>query len=343
MNIEYYMKLQNAYNTKNNREKKLVQVNRNAEKHFKDTFDTQDVLVNNKPMELMIIKDTDKNTYKKKIKSKKEDKFNIGDYVKWNDQIWMVTLVDSDEKVWNCGYMYLCTAILRWQDIDSGEIIERWVYAEDYTKYSMGEFGNNNVTVGDYQYGMTIPVDNYTRKLHRGNRFVIDFEGNYPPDTYRLAGKKAFISDYRYFNRGGVMVITLSYNFFNSEKDKQVVLPSGEKVWICDYVDMSQIQEQPILPPSQNNLKANIVGNDKIKINLGRTYYVEFVDTDNKPVEPIFTWNIKSNFKVKQERIDNKIKLTVDNNKNIHSSFTLQVVVNDLVIAEKEITVVDII
>ena len=49
LDIEYYMKLQNAYSTKNKREKELVKVNRNANKHFDDTFDTQDVLVNEIP------------------------------------------------------------------------------------------------------------------------------------------------------------------------------------------------------------------------------------------------------------------------------------------------------
>ena len=68
MDIEYYKKLQNAHGTKNKREKELVKVNRNSNKHFDDTFDTEDVLVNNKPMQLMIVHDTDLNVHKKKIK-----------------------------------------------------------------------------------------------------------------------------------------------------------------------------------------------------------------------------------------------------------------------------------
>lgn len=103
----------------------MVKVNRNANKHFDDTFDTQDVLVNEIPMQLMIIKDTDGNTYKKKIKSRHKDIIKLGDYVKWNNQIWMITLLDSDDKAWNRGYMYLCEILLRWQD-DNGNIIERW-------------------------------------------------------------------------------------------------------------------------------------------------------------------------------------------------------------------------
>ena len=77
MNIEYYMKLQNAYKTKNNRERGLTKVNRSANKHFNDTFDTDTVLVNNVPMQMMIIKDTDGNVNKKKIKTRHNDKFNI--------------------------------------------------------------------------------------------------------------------------------------------------------------------------------------------------------------------------------------------------------------------------
>lgn len=103
----------------------------------------------------MIIKDTDNNTYKKKIKSRHNDIIRLGDYVKWNNQIWIITLLDTDDKVWNRGYMYLCQLMIRWQNVD-GKIVERWGYSEDYTKYSMGEKGNSTITLGDYQYGLTI-------------------------------------------------------------------------------------------------------------------------------------------------------------------------------------------
>ena len=99
MDIEYYMKLQNAYGTKNKREKNLAKINKHADRHFEDTFDTQDVLVNNEPMQLMIVRDTDNNTYKKKIKSRHNDIIRLGDYIEWNNQIWIITLLDTDDKV----------------------------------------------------------------------------------------------------------------------------------------------------------------------------------------------------------------------------------------------------
>lgn len=336
LNIEYYMKLQNAYSTKNKREKELVKVNRNANKHFDDTFDTQDVLVNEIPMQLMIIKDTDGNTYKKKIKSRHEDIIKLGDYVKWNNQIWMITLLDSDDKAWNRGYMYLCEILLRWQD-DNGNIIERWGYSEDYTKYSMGESGNSTITVGDYQYGITLPVDEYTKKLNRENRFVVDFEGNYPPDTYRLTGKKGFISDYRYFDKGGVFTITLSYEQFNKVTDKLVKLENNTEVWICDYNSPTT----STLPPSESDNPTTsviITGGDTLRYGRAKTWTVTFSDSEN---QPSFTWNVISDFKITQNIIGNKIQLKCTDDKAIDCTFILQVLDNESnILSETTITIV---
>lgn len=340
LDIEYYMKLQNAYSTKNKREKELVKVNRNANKHFDDTFDTQDVLVNEIPMQLMIIKDTDGNTYKKKIKSRHKDIIKLGDYVKWNNQIWMITLLDSDDKAWNRGYMYLCEILLRWQD-DNGNIIERWGYSEDYTKYSMGESGNSTITVGDYQYGITLPVDEYTKKLTRKNRFVVDFEGNYPPDTYRLTGKKGFISDYRYFDKGGVFTITLSYEQFNKVTDKLVKLENNTEVWICDYKTPST----STLPPSEpDNPTTSVIitGGDTLRYGRSKTWTVTFTDSTGAEITPLnFTWNVKSDFKITQNITDNKIQLKCTDDKAIDCTFTLQVLDNESnILSETTITIV---
>lgn len=335
LDIEYYMKLQNAYSTKNKREKELVKVNRNTNKHFDDTFDTQDVLVNEIPMQLMIIKDTDGNTYKKKIKSRHEDIIKLGDYVKWNNQIWMITLLDSDDKAWNRGYMYLCEILLRWQD-DNGNIIERWGYSEDYTKYSMGESGNSTITVGDYQYGITLPVDEYTKKLTRENRFAVDFEGNYPPDTYRLTGKKGFISDYRYFDKGGVFTITLSYEQFNKVTDKLVKLENNTEVWICDY-NSPTTSTLPPLEPDNPSTSVTITGGDTLRYGRSKTWTVIFSDSEN---QPSFTWNVKSDFKITQNITDNKIQLKCIDDTAIDCTFILQILNEDSdILSETTITI----
>lgn len=336
MDIEYYKKLQNAHGTRNKREKELIKVNRNSSKHFDDTFDTEDVLVNNKPMQLMIVHDTDLNVHKKKIKSRHEDIFNLGDYVIWNDQVWLITLVDPDNKTWNRGYMYLCTILLRWQNSE-GRIVERWCYSEDYTKYSMGEKGNSTITVGDYQYGLTIPVDEETKQLNRTNRFVIDYEGVYPPDTYRMTGKKGFLSDVRYVDKGGVMTVTLSYEQFNEVTDKLIELENGTKAWICNYKSPTT----PTLPPSEPDnptTSAAITGGDTLRYGRAKTWTVTFSDSEN---QPNFTWNVKSDFKITQNITGNKIQLKCTDDKAIDCTFTLQVLDNESnILSETTITIV---
>ena len=205
----------------------------------------------------------------------------------------------------------------------------------------MGETGNNNITIGDYQYGLTIPVDEYTKKLKRGKRFVIDFEGNYPPDTYRLSGKKAYLNDDSYFNRGRVMTITLSYDFFNKEKDRLLELRDEKKVWICDYRSPTDIPVQPENPDSTQSILATISGNTNLKVGFNRTYSVSFVDKSGNTINPEFSWNVISEFEVKQEVVENKIKLLVEDEDCISSFFLLQVIVENAVVGEIEITVIE--
>lgn len=341
MDIEYFMKIQNAYGTKNRREKELAKVNQSMSKHFTDTFDTEEVLINDVPRELMIIKDTDGNTYKKKIKSKHNEKFNLGDYVKWNDQVWLITLVDVDEKTWNRGYMYLCTIPLRWQNSD-GKIIERYAYSEDYTKYSGGTTGNNVITIGDNQYGLTLPVDSETKNLKRDMRFPIDFEDAEQPDIYELGNRKVNLSNYDYFGRGGIMTITLSYDAFNKDTDKRVVMDDGKEVWICDYNEVDTDTTTPLQNPNETtDLRAVINGKETIRCGYERTYTALFTDADGNAVENVdFSWNVVGDFTVEKKVNDNKIKLFVEDEDCVRGSFILQILVDGIIKTELEITVV---
>lgn len=346
MDINYFMKIQNAYDTKSRREKELVKINHEMSKHFEDTFDTEEVLLNDIPTQLMIIKDTDGNTFKKKIKSVHGNKFNLGDYVKWNNQMWLITLVDVDEKTWNRGYMYLCTVPLRWQNLE-GKIIERWVYAEDFTKYSNGVTGNNTITVGDNQYGLTLPVDEETKRLKRDMRFPMDFDDSEQPDIYKLTNRKVKLSDNQYFGRGGTMVVTMSFDAFNPNDDKKVTMENGQEVWICNYNNShTPPQPTPSEPNETTDLRCMISGNTNLKNGYRRTYTVTFKDTTGNIVDwkgLNYQWNIVANFKISQNEHENKIDLFVDNEDLVYSktSFLLQIIVQDVVITETKIHIIE--
>ena len=344
MDINYFKKIQNAYGTKSRREKELVKINHEMSKHFEDTFDTEEVLLNDIPTLLMIIKDTDGNTFKKKIKSVHGNKFNLGDYVKWNNQMWLITLVDVDEKTWNRGYMYLCTVPLRWQNSE-GKIIERYVYAEDFTKYSNGVTGNNTITIGDNQYGLTLPVDEETKKLKRDMRFPMDFDDSEQPDIYKLTNRKVKLSDNQYFGRGGTMIVTMSFDAFNPNDDKKVTLEDGQEVWICNYNNShTPLPPTPPEPDETTDLRCVISGNTNLKNGYQRSYTVTFTDKDGDPVDwqcVNYRWNVTSDCDVKQRVSDNKITLSVNDENLIGGSFFIQIVVGETVLSKIKVNIVE--
>ena len=298
MDLSYFQKINNTYQSKSKQETDLYLLNRHVDECFDDTIDYHIVKRNGEPFELLIIKDTDGNTFKKKIKAKNSTPFNLGDYIEWNGQMWLITLLDPNEKTYHSGYMYLCTIPLRWQNSE-GKIVERYAYSEDFTKYSGGTSGNNVITIGDNQYGLTLPIDSETKKLKRDMRFPIDFEDAEQPDIYELGNRKVNLSNYDYFNRGGIMTITLSYDAFNAEKDKRV-LYNGREIWLCDYKDPNQDSSTPSNPltPDETtilsvNAKITFKGTQELKIGGNtKTLTGSFVDINDNPTTDVGIWEI---------------------------------------------------
>ena len=346
MDLSYFQKINNTYQSKSKQETDLYELNRHVDDCFDDTIDYHVVKRNGEPFELLIIKDTDGNTFKKKIKSKHSTPFNLGDYIEWEGQIWLITLLDPNEKTYHSGYMYLCTVPLRWQNSE-GKIIERFAYSEDFTKYSSGTTGNNTITIGDNQYGLTLPIDEETRKLHRDMRFPIDFEDAEQPDVYELTNRKVNLNNNEYFGRGGTMIVTMSYDAFNKDKDKRVTMDNGKEVWICDYNDTT-IPSTPSQNPDETaDLRAVIDGRNTIRIGLPRTYTATITDIDGNTVEwddNQFDWYV-DNQNISQTKNDNTIELFLDNEELIDSSFLLQVIkkIDNSVIGEIEITVIEMV
>lgn len=344
MDISYFQKINNTYKSKSRQETDLYLLNKHVDECFADTIDYHVVKRNGKPFELLIIKDTDNNTFKKKIKSRPSEPFNLGDYIEWNNQIWLVTLIDTDDKTYHSGYMYLCTVPLRWQNSD-GKIIERYVYAEDFTKYSNGVTGNNTITIGDNQYGLTLPVDEETKKLKRDMRFPIDFDDSEQPDIYKLTNRKVKLSDNQYFGRGGTMIVTMSFDAFNTNDDKKVTMEDGQEVWICNYNNShTPLSPTPSEPDETTDLKCIISGNTNLKNGYRRTYAATFTDGHRNVIdwqEVNYHWNVKSNFEVKQTMNNNKITVSVNDENLIGGSFFVSVYVGETMLSEIKVNIVE--
>lgn len=279
-----------------------------------------------------------------------------GYYVKYEGSIWLIdTNVVNVDNAYLSTRMSRCQYALRWQNFN-GDIITRWGYASDQTKYSSGETGNNTITIGDNQYGLLLPIDSETKRLKRDMRFAIDFDDSDKPDIYKLTNRKVKLNDETHENRGGTMTIALSFDAFNPSNDKRITLEDGRQVWICDYTDTNTpIQpteptnptdpSNPSSPNETTDLRVNIKGSTNLKIGFSRTYTATVIDEDGNDVvwNDTFSWNVISNFDVTQELCENKIKLTVEDDSLIGESFLLQVIHNSKVLKEIEITVADIV
>ena len=342
MDISYFQKINNTYGSKSKQEVDLYLLNKHVDDRFADTIDYHVVKRNGEPFELLIIKDTDNNTFKKKIKSKHSTPFNLGDYIEWNNQIWLVTLLDSNDKTYHSGYMYLCTVPLRWQNA-KGEIVERWAYSEDFTKYSSGISSNNTTTVGDNQYGLTLPIDEETKTLKRDMRFPIDFDDAEEPEIYKLTNRKVMLNNNSYFDRGGTMIATMSFNELNKSTDKCVVMPDGREVWICNYTEPITPEEDDETTISNGSVTGVISGNKNLKVGFKRTYTANLADENGNVIDwtEEFSWDINSRFKVDTQTNGNKLIISVDDEMLIGLNFALSLLKNGEVLDKIVVNIIE--
>lgn len=340
LDINKYRKIQNGYNVKSRREHDLIQTNINMLEHFEDTYDTDDVLINGEPRKLMVIKDTDGNTHQKKIKSPHDEPFNLGDYVEWEGKTWLIGKLDSDDKTWHRGYMYLCTKKLYWQN-KNGDVISRYVYIQDATKYSSGISYTTNVFTTDNQYGIMMPTDEETKRLKRDMRFVVDFEELDEPDVHILVNRKVSLSDYTYFNRGGVITFIFTIGRFNPSTDRQFVDDNGNYYWICDYFDESKKDEVKDELLSSTDYK--ISGSNSLKCKSKKIFKAMSVNSEGETsIVENCSWEVVSDFDITKNISDGKIELYVSNKEHIGKSFVLNLIINSIAVVSEEITVVDI-
>lgn len=265
-----------------------------------------------------------------------------GMYIFFEGGFWLIIGFPGTNGIYEKATMSLCQFKLRWQNPE-GKIIERWAYTEDFTKYSNGTTGNNVLTIGDNQYGLTIPIDDETKKLKRDMRFPIDFDDGEQPDIYRLTNRKVVLNDNNLSNHGGTMIITMSFDAFNSNTDKKVRTEDGQEAWICNYNNPHNLFA-PSIPNETADLTAVISGNTNLRNGYKRSYTAVFTDKNGNKVDwnnINFSWNIVSDFGVAQDINENKIDLFVDDESFIGLSFLLQIITKDAVLAEMKISIIE--
>lgn len=261
-----------------------------------------------------------------------------GMYIFFENRYWLITGYPSNNKSYEKAVMQLCQYKLRWQNA-KGEIVERWINLTSASKYDVGETGNSTIILTSDNLTLLFPDDEESLNID-GKRVFID--KRVPPEkVYKITRSDDVLYDFG--EHGGVLSFIADKTELNTTTDRQ-------DLGICDYIEISDDTESPTTPskPPENpdemtDLRATISGNKNLKVGFSRTYTATITDIDGNAVEwdNTYSWNVISDFEVGQEVNSYKIKLIIEDEELIDSSFILQVIQNNAVVTELEITVVE--
>lgn len=247
-----------------------------------------------------------------------------GMYVFFENRYWLISGYPGNNKIYEKATMILCQYKLRWQ-LDNGRIIERWANFTSASKYDVGESGNTTIVLSSNNFTVWVSEDDDSFTLD-GKRVFIDRSKENPKKVFKITRSDDVLYIYGE-EHGGILSFIADKTELNLETDNQ-------ELRICDYHSPTDTNV-PENSPSDFNV--SIIGNKDLKIGFERTYTVSF---DNESIQE-FSWNIVSDFKVQKNIDGNKIKLLVDDEDYISSSFLLQVIINNKVATEKKIIVVE--
>ena len=262
-----------------------------------------------------------------------------GDYVFFEDEYWIVDGRPGNNKIYEKATLKECQYKLRWQK-DDGTIVERFANLTSSSKYDVGENGNNTIILTSNNYLIIMPNDKDSMTID-GKRVFIDLS-DIPEKVFKITRNDDVL--YNHHTHGGTLNLIADKTELNKEKDNQ-------ELWLCDYIDISSpstpTPSKPSNPDETADLSAKISGNTNLRIGVTRTYTVTLSDKEGNAVQwndTKYSWNVISDFDVRQTVTENKISLTVEDEDFIDSSFLLQVIkLNDSsVLSEIEITVIDV-
>lgn len=255
-----------------------------------------------------------------------------GDYIYFEDEYWIVDGRPGNNKIYEKAILKECQYKLRWQK-DNGEIIDRWVNLTSASKYDVGETGNNIIMLTSNNYTIVIPYDEDSITLD-GKRVFIDMSPN-PKKVFKITRNDDVL--FIHGKHGGTLSLIADKTELNTAVDRP-------DLRLCDYITTNTT---PLLPLDETTvLKANINGNQNLKVGFSRTYTVTFANLDGNNIDwnnVNFTWEVISNFDVKQEINNNKIQLSVNDDSLIGESFLLQIKLQDdnSIVAKSEISIVE--
>lgn len=249
------------------RERTLYNEKRNLLLNAPNSLSCKEVKVNNVAQKLII--DDGTLPYYKNVKSLPDEYFDAGDYVEWENSMWLVVSCDWDKEVYTYGKMQQCNYVLKWQD-KNANVIERWSVILSASKYNNGEKYNNIIVVGSNQLMVYLPIDSETLKLTANKRIFVDFNTDRPKcyditrvDTVTMGYDG--VAEPRYDGKGCVLLI-ITETEINPDVDRIDLM-------LCDYIDPQSI------PTPSTPILITYTGDPEIRIGGRKTFTAQTADT----------------------------------------------------------------
>ena len=266
-----------------------------------------------------------------------DNPIKIGEYLHdiKDDTYWLIYNSFNVNDVHYEGKMIQCNYLLKWQ-LSNGNIINRWANIVSASKYDDGENGNSTIILTSNNYTILIGYCEEGFELE-GKRVFIDMRTVAPVKVFKITRSDDVL--YNAGNMGALLSFIGDKTEFNSDKDNQ-------ELRICDYID--PLSPPPPVPDETTDLSAVISGNSKLKNGYWRTYTASLTDRYGNTIKwdtSLYSWRIVADFEVEQNIARNQIKLKVNDESLIGSSFLLQLIQidNNFVITGMLITIVELI
>lgn len=256
-----------------------------------------------------------------------------GMYIFFENRYWLIDGYPGNNGIYEKATMVLCQYLLRWQN-SSGKIIERWCNGVSASKYDVGENGNFTINLSSNTYTIKLPCDEECLNLDR-KRVFIDRKKVNPDKVFKLTRNDDILYDYGDEYHGSILSFIADKTELNLETDNQ-------ELKICDYIDVNN----PVQPEQTDRpefiIFADIIGSDSVKLNRKRTYQVKFYRNKDKTDEfeyEEFSWEIESNEKLESTILGKTIEIKAVDQKSVGKNIKLQIVINDVIITEKNIEI----
>lgn len=325
------------------RDRQIAQTQRSILNRSINSPAYKEVLINGEPRQVVITSCAE--LYNKRINALPNEHIYAGDDVEWNGQHWIIDMIDCEDEVYQRGTMKHCNTYLKWQKED-GEIIGRWGYSEDITKFALGMVETTIINSIQFGIKLLLPLDEETVKLRRDRRFLIGIEED-KPNAYILTQRNVITQNFSQtlVNKGGILTLSFSQT--------QLEEQNGDRpdLMIANYFDPKELEDN-FIPTENVNCKITHSGKAELKSGGSyKTFKAEYYNDKNELLEgytPQWEVIVLPEF---QEWItinlttDGHCKIKVaDKPQLVGSSLTVRVTTQELpdCVAEKNIKVVSI-